>query len=275
MPSRTTLFGLATMGLALVVALWADPGRAVRVGPSRLQPDVVAPATVASALHSDEPAAPAVPVERSAVAAEPSPAPRPQRARDFLAGYYGARWPEIEQRIEAAGQDLDQPYSFTPWEDVEAQFEGLVGMSATGRASVVRDQVRWTDELTPEFLRTTFELGDSFAIEAGDLVAIEALVDARNREIAALAEHYCAMIDAFVRAKWASGDFLRAPYTTAGLSQEMGFHSQSHGGLGWAVTITLTRERYPEVVPVEERMSELVGERDESVLAYLRQRFGR
>lgn len=275
-PSRTTLFGLVTLGLALLVVLWADPGRAVRVsGASQQDQGALLENGASSWLIGAASPAPTLLAERNEALAEPASAPRPQRARDFLAGYYGARWPEVEARIEAAGQDLDLPYSFTPWEQVEAQFDGLIGLTATGRASIVRDQVRWTDELTPEFLRTNYALGESFAIDAADLVAIEAQVTDRNRQIAELAEHYCALIDTFVRAKWASGDYVRAPYTTAGLSQEMGFHSQSHGGLGWAVTLTLTRERYPEVVPVEERMSELVAERDDSVLAYLRQRFGR
>jgi hypothetical protein len=213
---------------------------------------------------------------------EPVPAPSgvplpdgPTTARAFLAAYYGANWPDVEARLEAAGQSLDVPYVFTPWEEVMDKFEERIGMSAENTAQLVRDRVRWPEQLTPEYVAQRFQLREGEQVDEADLVHIEELVAEKHREITALAEHYCDLVDYFVHERFRRGDVVRAPYTTAGLDPTLGFHSQSHGGHGWAVTITLTREQYPEIEPLEDRMLDLAEERDQEVVAYLRQRFGR
>jgi len=209
------------------------------------------------------------------VAPAPSAPAHQETARDFLAGYYGARWKEVETKIAAAGQDLDIPYFFTPWEDVANEFESRIGMSAEGKASLVKSELHWPEVLTPAFVNQSFPLSESQAIDESDVPPIETLVADVNGRITELAQYFADLIDTLVHEKWRTGDYLRAPYTTAGLSDVRGFHSQSHGGRGWAVTITLTREEYPQVPQIEERISDLIQERDELVAGYLHKRFTR
>ncbi len=272
--SRTSLCGLVGMGAALVVALWMDPGRQARVTALGVE-DGLPGESVASASFSRSEAS-AVP-ERTAIAATPeaAPAAQPESAREFLSEFYGERWPEIEARIAATGQDLDRPYFFTPWEDVAAEFESRIGMNQEAIASLVQNQLHWTEELTPEFVHANFPLGESQEIDASDVASIADLVADKNRQVTELAEHYGAMIDAYVHEKWRMGDYLHAPFTTEGLNSRRGFHSEAHGGRGWSVAITLTREEYPEFTELEDRMVELVHERSELVVGYLRAKFVR
>ena len=87
-----------------------------------------------------------------------------------------------------------------------------------------------------------------------------------------LAEHFADLTDTFVKERWRTGNYLKAPYTTAGISEQRGYHSQSHGGRGWAVTITLPRDEYPVIDELESEIFDLEAARSQLVREYLRSR---
>src|SRR5262245_51497580 len=60
--------------------------------------------------------------------AEEDASPALPSAREFLASLYGDRWPELQERMEAEGVKLDQPYRYRPWEEVISFFEPLIPM---------------------------------------------------------------------------------------------------------------------------------------------------
>lgn len=193
-------------------------------------------------------------------------------ARDYLAEHYGPRWPEAEARIEAWGQvDLDMPYYQRPWEEVEHEFEAGLPMLAETREALIQARVRWPAVVTPEFLRDEFGLGSQRVLDASELLAVEVLTEPWNQELAALAQLYTERVDAHVLERWASGRYLRAPFTTGGLDDRLGFHSLSTGGHGWALTITLSKDECPDVQELEHRIGILKEERDLAVVTFLAQ----
>ncbi|NOT29209.1 MAG: hypothetical protein HOP15_02040 [Planctomycetes bacterium] len=205
-----------------------------------------------------------------------------QTAREFLRGYYGERWPEIEAKIEASGNSLDIPYVFTPWEEVAAQFEERIGLSRGLREELVANNIGWPEVLDLEHLDANFPiealdspLGGPVEFDAADVAAIATLVAEKNVELAALAEHQVALVDEYLHQRWRTGDYIKAPFTTFGVNDRMGFHSQSHGGLGWAISITLTNEECPDVPRLTERIAELKMEREQLIYGYLAERYGR
>ena len=274
---RTFAFVLAGGLLVGLVTLFASEAR------SRRSPRTDRVASVEDS--SVVPAAPRVPVEElqaevasvragiEVVAPEEAP-PRQPTAREYLADYYGGRWTEIEAKMVAAGLNLDQPYWPRRWEDVEGEFEDRIGLNGEQRLGLMRQQIRWPETLTPEYLNQTFPLPAPLALDETDVSAIEVLVAEKNGEIGHLAEYYSGLIDHFVHETWRTGDYVRAPFATAGLSDERGFHSQSHAGGGWAVSITLSREKYPEAAEIEQRMTGLCLERNQLVANYVRAQFG-
>lgn len=272
---RFALAGAALIAFVLVVAIGRRSGRAARAAESEGADDSARAPVSLTAPVDDALAVAATPRVDLEVATPADPPPHQQTAREFLAQYYGSRWPETREKLESAGLDLDQPYRQVPWEDVEAEFESRIGLRGESRENLVRDQVRWPEELTAEFLNETFPLPAPLAIDQADVPAIEALVASKNDEIGALAEYYGDLIDHLVHENWRKGDFVRAPFTTTGLSEDRGFHTQTHAGAGWAVTITLSNAQYPEAAEIQERMSGLWGERSELVSGYLRAKFRR
>lgn len=266
------LFGVAVLGCSLVVGVWIGSTRA---GGSKELAGEARPAV------GGEPGAPPEVVDARIPASAQDEAgtgsasteePRRKTAREFLSAYYGERWPELEARIEASGMSLDVPYDFTPWEDVEQDFSTKVGMSVEDGKGVVRSLLRWPDEVTHDFVRAEFHLGQDAELDDSDLVAIESIVVQKNQEIVQLAQYFVDLTDTFIKDRWRTGNFLKSPYTTAGLSDQRGYHSQSHGGRGWAVTITLPREEYPEIDELEGEIFELDVARNELVHDYLRTR---
>ncbi len=271
--ARPLLAGLAALGVALFFVLGKDPERALRVSALPSEPE--AAVSVPVVLASDPSVAPLA-AARAELAVSPPAEPRPQQtAREFLAGYYGAQWPEIEAKIEASGQALDIPYVFTPWEDVQSDFEVRVGLNGEQRQSTVRTNMHWSEPLTREFLVATFPMPEPHEVDETDVPVIASLVAEKNERLAAVAGHFAGLIDERMQGKWRSGDYMRAPFTTFGINDRQGFASQSHGGRGWAIALTLTVEDCPEVPSLQEEMWQLRMERDELVMRYLRDKFKR
>lgn len=211
---------------------------------------------------------------------EPERAPEAQglpRAGEFLARYHGDRWPELEARIRATGLvDLDTPYRFQPWEEVQGEFQAAIAMKAALRAAIMQSKLHWPEVLTPEFVAAEYAPGKQLRrLEQSDLAELEAVVEAKNAAIAALGDDYASQVDRHVQERWARGQGLVAPFTTVGLAQVRGFHSQSHAAHGWAVTITLTWEDYPDMLELDQQLETLRDERDLLVLAHLSTRVRR
>lgn len=198
-------------------------------------------------------------------------------ARAFLAEYYGELWPEVEQKIRERGEaDLDMPYRFTPWEEVALDFETSLIQGPEAEEGLVQSKVRWPGDLTLEFLRDEYRVsGRYLELTEADLEELQALVEPRNRELTQLARAFAQRLDTYVHEKWYAGDYVRAPFTTSGLAGPQGFHSQSHGGHGWAVTITLSYEAYPDMAELDQAMHRMHDERAVAVLDYLRSRAAR
>lgn len=219
----------------------------------------------------------AIPEERAElpVASAPESAAPSQTAREFLASYHGARWPEIEAKIEAAGGGLDVPYRFTPWDQVEADFEAQMRPSDGFRERRVSSWLDWAEPLTAEFLAERFPVPGAEPFHSGDLSAIDALVTETNQRIRQRAEFLADLVEQEVRRKWLTGDFVKAPFTTKGLNTAQGFYTRSTGGHGWAVGLTLTYEEYPEYATIQDEMHVLRDEREAKVAEYLRAKYGR
>jgi len=204
---------------------------------------------------------------------EPEPvASTTPSARAFLAEFYGERWAEIGPAIEATGQDLDQPYFFTPWEDVALEFERAMPLDEPRREAVHSSLMQWPAELTTDWVQEAYPSGTRYALSALDLSELEAAVADKNGELDLLADEWAERIDFYLRERWQTGRYQRAPFTTMGLSQDMGFYSCSHGGSGWAVTLTLKHEDYPDMVALEKQAARLCHERDVLVVAFLKNR---
>jgi hypothetical protein len=227
------------------------------------------PAPIVASLEPGFALAPVAAREPSPVEPAPEAVAAPTHARDFLASYYGARWPEIRARMEAAGAPLDQPYVFRPWEEVAPQFESLVPMNQAQKDSSRRVVLRWPSELTDAWLQERVPIGRPFETSEDDRVAIEVLVEDLNGSLELLADEYVRQIDARLAERWRSGKFTRGPFTTMGLNGEQGFVSVSHGGHGWAMTITLHIEDCPEIAVIEQEASALQDQRDQRIREYL------
>jgi len=244
----------------------------VRRSPSA---NLVQPAVVAGSRLTPRAApelAEAVWVATERHAQEPEEAPATQSARGFLADYYGERWAQVEAAIEASGENLDQPYSFHPWEDVALEFERVIPLDEPRRAAVVASQMQWPQELTVSWVAENYPIGRAIVLSEPDLPELEAAVAATNEELAQLADEWARRIDFYLQERWQSGRYLKAPFTTMGLSQEKGFYSCSHGGYSWALTVTLMREDYPDMVDLEQQAAVLRDERARLVGAFLRAR---
>lgn len=195
-------------------------------------------------------------------------------AREFLAQYYGARWPEIEPKIKARA--LDEPYHFTPWESVAAEFASKAGLLPEHRAAMIQAKLHWVEPLDAGWLHDQFGIaGWDGTLDESELFAIEALVEPLHEEILALAEQFADRTEAYLQEMWQRGTYLRAPFTTMGLSDRMGFHSQSIGGHCWALTFTLTTEDCPDIQPLEDELQAARDRRDLLVIGYLRDRLRR
>lgn len=265
-------------GGPLTVVLLASTATLLAVAGLVTRAPAVSVASGAPAAHPASPAAvaprpipgPATPVLSGPLAGPPAGGGQePVTARSFLAGYYGDRWPEIARAIEATGLDLDQPYVFTPWEEVVHHFAVPFGLDKEVERESAAWAVRyWPDELDAHWLSERFGV-DAGSIRPDDLAAIEALAADHNALLDANAAEWVAGIELHLAERWASGEYFKAPFTTMGLYTEQGFFTTATAGYGWAVAAVLKREEYPDMVVIEHRAAELREQRDDLIARYL------
>ena len=201
--------------------------------------------------------------------------PGMETARAYLARYYGERWPEIEKAMEASKAKLDVPFVCSEWDDVAFEFEQALCLKPEEVTAMAQRKLAWPDELTEEWLRKEYQTGRPYQLRPDDLPLIEDAVAALNDEIRAKAAQWAELVQSIIQNRWATGDLLRAPYTTQGLSKDVGFWSKSTGGHGWAVTLTLRREDHPDAAALESEIYDLRRRREETVVRYLHRTIGR
>ena len=169
--------------------------------------------------------------------------------------------------------NLDGPYYPHPWEEALADIEPQITVFSLEERA--RQRLRWPDELTADFLQNEFQIGKAFELDESDVVMIDSLVAEKNDELLALTREYFTQIDTILKDRWATGNYIKGPYTTAGLSSDQGFFSTSTGALGWGVTITLKHEDYPDIAALDDQIYLRRDERDEIVTSYLKTRASR
>lgn len=203
--------------------------------------------------------------------AEEDASPALPSAREFLSSLYGDRWPELQARMEAKGVKLDQPYLYRPWEEVVSVFEPLIPMNDAEKEGTCSVMVQWPETLTDEWLKKNVLIGRDFASSEADRAAIADLVADLAFELELLADQRLRRIESIVAERWRTGDYLKAPFTTSGLSNTKGFYSNAWGSHGWAVKMTLEHADYPDVVALESQAADLRDQREERIHAYLLQ----
>jgi len=201
-------------------------------------------------------------------------------ARMYLQEYWGDRWPEIEQAMLKAKIDLDQPYEPVPWEVASRVLEPMALLTPEERDNAtVKNICRWPTDLEPramlDWIRNEYLVPSSLELDTADLLAIEDNVRGSNEELKQLADEYFDRIDFYTMEKWNSGDFVKAPFGTIGVSKTLGFHSKTAAASGWSFVITLQREQYPDMVELQNRAALLREKRDQAVAQYLLKRRGK
>jgi hypothetical protein len=244
-----------------------------------------APLTAGDRTDSTEPAdgaTPAVTADRKPVLAGETTSrisedtEETQTARSVLEDYWGARWTEIEPAMKKAGVDLDAPFEWVPWEDAAASFEPLIPMTGAHRVNVAASMTQWPDdygsEATEAWIKDRYNVPDRKSVSPADLLAIEVAASTYNDELIVLAADYVTTVDLTLRQRWQSGDYVKAPFGTYGVSNEKGFYSTSSASEGWSIVITLQKNDYPDLVGLREKAHSVRDQRDSIISRYLSDR---
>lgn len=245
----------AVLGLALFALL-----------DGRRRPGAVATPTITSRLEESQ-------VEqqssRSGIDA-PKPEPPPTIAQ-VLEEHWGENWPAVEERIRAADAvDLDAPGELLAWEDVSEKLRERVStVGEAERKGIMGLKMRWPEELTSDWVRSTFRKKvDLDPIHLGE---IEDLAAVKNAELEATVEHYIARLELAVDELWNNGEFRKVPFTTAALPESgvKRVFGRSAGYGGWCVHLEVPEDRFPDLGPIEEDIRALRAQRNELVSKYL------
>jgi hypothetical protein len=260
----------------LAAALWLlprgerslAPGASAALAASVLPPPAL-PAAEASVAELQPPARDLVATSTTELA-EAAMLPS---ARQYLEGYYGADWPAIQARIEAAGGELDVPYTPHPWEEARERMSEHALLDEGTRDSVLRGFMDWPEPLSNEWLETKF--GRDPGLAPAEFDELAALVATDTLALETAARTFADLLDQEVRLRWEQGRYFSAPFTTQGLSDARGFYSKGFGGLGWSVVITMTYEECPELESLKQEMAGMRLARDRRVLDFLQARMRR
>ena len=90
-----------------------------------------------------------------------------------------------------------------------------------------------------------------------------------NDQLADLGEVYAAQIDSYLRERWATGNFVKAPFSTYGVSSEKGFFSTSSNAGGWSIAITLKIEDCADIAQTLREADALKTRRADAAARYL------
>lgn len=218
--------------------------------------------------------APPAPAEASAAdrsVREPIPvAPQsePETVASTLEEYWGERWPEIRQKLEDEGRDLNAPFHLVPWEEVcDSIATGLTEIPAETKEKMAKGYVDWPEPLTYEWLVDNFGVPSSFT--PSDVHEAEAIVQQVNTELDSVARDYVDQLELAMKWCWGRGKIVKAPFCTTGAPSPFGeetFFSKSlASGTGWTVTVALERSEFPDLLEVRDRMKGLRRQREGSL----------
>lgn len=228
------------------------------------------------------------PDDARAVAGEQGdPAPDPVRkppgelpttdstARDYLAKYWGDRWPSIEAEMIEQGVNLDLPFVATPWEEVSSHFEPLFKMSDEWREAHRDSRVDWPVELTRDWLVQEFPMAgrEGRVVGERELAEIEDLCWDVNSKIYEEFELFTSGIDRGLQDSWIHGRFTKAPFSTYGVTpvrDDRAFYASAASFGGWAISVQLYEKDHPDVVAADRAMARLRDQRESLVVNYLR-----
>jgi hypothetical protein len=125
------------------------------------------------------------------------------------------------------------------------------------------------------WLRTEFAVPRSLELDDVRLQVIEDITRGTNDELRGLAQDRMDRIHSYTLDRWRSGDFVKAPFGTIGVSKTLWFFSKTAAASGWSIVITLERDRYPDIVSLDQAAADLREARDLAVTEYLREQAGR
>jgi hypothetical protein len=266
------VLGLACIGgLVLLVAI--ELSRTDRTREHDGAAALVAPMTSAPMSAFTPAPTPAIVPERRAPDPSPSPAAAqepveaPVPLRQCLEEYWGARWPEQEAKMRAAGLDLEQACAFEPWEEVAPLFEAHLLLDEAERESHVLTLLEWPQEPTGESIGRAL----SARIPEEDVATVVQIAEPYNARIRDLGALWADSLEDHMLDAWAAGRYQKAPFSTVGLEAESGaFHVQSFAGAGWTAIVMLTEEECPGMMQIRDEIDGLRDERRAAVLSYVR-----
>lgn len=268
-----TVSGRVGWGIPVgLVALIATGYLVLRPVPGGSSEGLLDPPDVSTETIAQTPAG--APLEEAPTRLAESPTPEPQRTvAEVLEEYWGEQWPEIRQRLEAAGKRLDQTFRLAPWEKVEERIhEGLQLPEGMYDSLTTDTYMQWPKELNADWLRSKFSFQGELSIQ--ELTEIERIAEPYNADLAQWSKQYAQDLAEIIRHEIALGRFRRAPYTTASLPQRSGPSFYSHGMAadGWAAGMTLSYEDFPELGKLSDQLVGRRRERDGAILTWMAER---
>lgn len=190
-----------------------------------------------------------------------------------LREYWGADWQRIRAELVADGVDLQVAYDFPEWEQVAQGFEGMFRMNDAELEGQRASRVGWPKELTAQWLAENFSDVDTTRISAVELAEIEMLTAEDNHKLNQIFDVYIEEFGAAMESAWRRGDFLKAPFSTAGLGRTRegrAFFASARAYSGWGVKYHLYAEDHPGLLEAMAQMRELRRQRDRIVRKYLK-----
>jgi len=198
---------------------------------------------------------------------EPGPAPQAGTARAFLAEYHGERWPAIQAAMEKAKLPLDQPFEYQPWEEVEPAIREQAQLDDSMRRRL--ENKDWVSPLTNEWLQKEYALPADLVLDGAELAELESDLASEMLALQTADKAYADQLDFHLRAAFERGEFVAAPFSTAGLDDEQGFFCKAIASGSWSASFILRDEECPDLVELRGHIRQLENERDRRVQAFL------
>ncbi len=196
---------------------------------------------------------------RASAAQKASPAAAPSApssfasARDFLAAWWGERWPEVLER-SAVGEGFLDRFPLSELKDWQAARSAVIAnsvdyvqrMSATRSHMLCRDERGYVD-LESGLLQLT--VGDR---KVSDASAIPDTMRQHKESLSACGTRYWSAVSAAVHKAWAHGSIEHQPILPAFSAPPTDALYQYSGALhGWCYQVVLMAEEYPELAKAQ------------------------
>ncbi len=202
-----------------------------------------------------------------------APTPQdPPTEDDVLAAYWGDRWPEIRAALVAEGRDLSAPLELVPWEEqAEAIYERIFHFSDADKAEWKDRLLRWPPELTSQWLSEHELLAQGVELTPVQLQELSDRAGSWNVDINWKIDDYLVLLAAEHERRWQTGEFQRAPCSTAGLPQpEDAFFGSSAACGSWTALVSLSRAENPDLAARSEEIFGLVRQRNGEIKSLIK-----